>query len=112
MTGYKHPCRYCDKLIPPDSKVCPLCGKVNPLGPIRCPKCKTPIEKGWKNCPNCGLNLEITCPFCEKNTFFGDYCENCGKRLVVICPNPKCKTEQPPVENKCFKCGSALIQKK
>jgi hypothetical protein len=24
MAGYKHPCRYCDKLIPADSNVCPV----------------------------------------------------------------------------------------
>lgn len=48
MPGYKHPCRYCDKLIPPDSNVCPFCSKINPLL-LRCPKCKDLIEKGWKN---------------------------------------------------------------
>lgn len=34
MPEYKHSCRYCDKLIPPESNVCPLCGKVDPVGPL------------------------------------------------------------------------------
>ena len=108
MPGYKHPCRYCDKLIPPGSAVCPICGKVNPLGPLRCPKCMTQIEKGWKKCGHCGLSLEITCPKCGKVNFFGDYCEYCKARLTVICPNRKCKTEQTPIGDKCIKCGKSL----
>ncbi|MFX1562938.1 MAG: zinc ribbon domain-containing protein [Promethearchaeota archaeon] len=78
MPGYHHPCRYCDKLVPPDSNTCPFCGKINPVGPIRCPKCLNPIVKGWKKCATCGLSLEITCPECSKTTFLGDYCEHCG----------------------------------
>jgi hypothetical protein len=108
MPGYKHPCRYCDKLIEADSNTCPLCGKVNPLGPLRCPKCKNPVVKGYKSCGNCGLGLEINCPACGKSTFFGDYCEGCNARLVVICPNPKCKTEQPPISGSCIKCNKPL----
>lgn len=88
MPGYKHPCRYCDKLIPPDSNVCPMCGKVNPLGPLRCPKCRNPIQKNYKSCPNCGLELKTICIHCGEKTFFGDYCEHCDSRLVVVCPNP------------------------
>jgi RNA polymerase subunit RPABC4/transcription elongation factor Spt4 len=105
MPGYKHPCHYCDKLIPPDSNVCPLCGKINPLL-LRCPKCRDLIEKGWKMCSNCGLSLEVNCPKCSKTTFFGDYCEHCNERLVIVCP--KCKTEQPPIGDKCIKCGKNL----
>lgn len=108
MPGYKHPCRYCDKLIPPDSAVCPICGKVNPLGPLRCPKCMTQIEKGWKKCSHCALSLEITCPKCGKANFLGDYCQSCNARLTVICPNRKCKTEQVPIGGKCIKCGKQL----
>jgi len=106
MAGFMHPCRYCDKLVPPDSNVCPLCGKVNPTGPLRCGRCKTPIMKGWAACPGCGLVLDAACPSCGKATFLGDYCDQCGARLAVICP--KCKTEQPPVGDKCFKCGKPL----
>jgi len=105
MPGYKHPCRYCDKLIPPDSNVCPFCGKINPLL-MRCPKCRDLIEKGWKTCSNCGLSLEVNCPKCGKTTFFGDYCEHCDERLVIVCP--KCKTEQPPIGEKCIKCSKNL----
>ena len=104
--GYKHPCKYCDKLIPPNSRSCPFCGKNNPQGPIRCPKCHTPIEKDWKVCNHCDLPLSIKCPHCHKTTFFGDYCEHCDKRLVVTCPN--CKTEQPPISDKCKKCNKPL----
>jgi len=104
--GYKHPCKYCDKLIPPNSRSCPFCGKNNPQGPIRCPKCNTPIEKDWKVCNHCDLPLSIKCPHCNKTTFFGEYCEHCDKRLVVTCPN--CKTEQPPISNKCKKCNKLL----
>jgi hypothetical protein len=106
VVGYKHPCRYCEKLIPPDSSVCPFCGKENPLGPLRCPKCHNPVEKIWKTCSHCGLNLRIVCPYCGKTTFFSDYCEDCGKQLIVTCPH--CKFEQPPVSGKCIKCGKSL----
>ena len=108
MPGYKHPCKYCDKLIPEDSNVCPLCGKMDPLGDFRCPKCKTPVKKDWKVCNNCGLKLEIACPSCGKATFFSDYCDVCGKRLTVICPNKKCKEEQPPIGDKCIKCNKPM----
>jgi len=107
MIGYKHPCRYCDKLVPPTSQVCPFCGKVNPLGPLRCPNCRTPIQKDYAVCSHCGLSLTTRCPTCGKPTFFGDYCEHCDTRLVVVCP--RCGSEQPPIENKCFKCGTALL---
>lgn len=100
--GYKHPCKYCDKLIPPNSTVCPFCQKVNPLGPFRCPKCHEPIEREWNTCSRCSQNLKITCPYCQKITFFGDYCDNCGKRLLIICPN--CGQEQPPISDNCIKC--------
>jgi predicted amidophosphoribosyltransferase len=106
MPGYKHPCRYCGKLVSTDDNVCPFCGKVNPVGPQRCPKCRNPIETGQVRCSNCGLSLQINCPNCGKPTFFGDYCQNCNNRLTVICP--KCKTEQPPLGEKCIKCGKPL----
>lgn len=107
--GYKHPCKYCQKLIPPNSGVCPFCGKLNPLGPSRCPKCHEPTQKDWQTCNHCGLNLRIVCPFCGKTTFFGDYCEDCGKRLVVVCPH--CGQEQPPISNDCIKCNRPLEKK-
>ena len=108
MPGYKHPCRYCDKLVPPESKVCPFCGKINPTGSLRCPKCQNPVQKDWVKCGKCGFDLKTTCPKCGKATFFGDYCENCSARLTVVCPNPKCKTEQLPISEKCVKCGKLL----
>ena len=107
MPGYNLPCRYCGKVIPPESNVCPICGKANPIF-LRCPKCKDIIKKGWANCPSCGLSLKITCPTCKSETFFGDYCEKCDFALTVVCPNPKCRFEQPPLENKCIKCGKPL----
>jgi RNA polymerase subunit RPABC4/transcription elongation factor Spt4 len=107
MPGYKLPCRYCKKVIPPESNVCPICGKANPIF-LRCPKCKDLIEKGWANCPSCGLSLKIICPTCKSETFFGDYCEKCDFALTVVCPNPKCRLEQLPVGNKCIKCGKPL----
>jgi RNA polymerase subunit RPABC4/transcription elongation factor Spt4 len=91
MSGYKKPCRYCDALIPPESNVCPVCGKVNPIGPPRCPKCRTPIQKGWKSCSNCGLALEVKCPKCRKQTFFGDYCEHCSAPLAGLLAKQKAK---------------------
>lgn len=108
MPGYKLPCRYCDKLVPPDSAVCPFCAKVSPTGLLRCPKCRSPIQKDWKACSHCGLSLEISCPKCGKATFFGDYCESCGGQLVVTCPNHKCQMVQPPIGKKCIKCGKPL----
>ena len=106
MLGYKHPCKYCNQLIPPNSNVCPLCGKVNPLGPYRCPKCRAPIEKNWKACSRCGLALEITCPSCKKTTFFGDYCQHCDAPLWTECKN--CHTVQPITSEKCVNCGKKL----
>jgi hypothetical protein len=108
--GYKHACKYCEKLIPPNSVACPFCEKVNPLGPDRCPKCHNPIEKEWKVCANCNQNLRIVCPYCGKVTFFGDHCEDCGKRLLVTCPN--CGQEQPPIGDNCIKCDEPLKPKK
>lgn len=106
VVGYKHPCKYCEKLIPPNSTVCPFCGKANPLGPYRCPKCHEPIEKEWQVCPKCNQNLRIVCPHCGKITFFGDHCEDCGARLFVKCPH--CGQEQPPLSDNCIKCGKPL----
>ncbi len=108
VVGYKHPCKYCEKLIPPNSSICPYCGKANPLGPLRCPRCHEPVKKDWMVCPNCDLNLRIICPFCGKTTFFGDYCEDCGKRLMVTCPH--CGQEQPPISDHCVKCGKPLFE--
>ncbi len=107
--GYKHPCKYCGKLIPPNSVVCPLCGKSNPSGPYRCPKCHEPVEKDWQACGSCTQNLRIICPKCGKTTFFGDYCEDCSARLLVTCP--LCGQEQPPISDKCIGCGK-LMEKK
>jgi hypothetical protein len=28
--------------------------------------------------------------------------------LTIICPNKKCRTEQPPISEKCIKCGKPL----
>jgi predicted amidophosphoribosyltransferase len=106
MPGYKHPCKYCGKLVSADDNVCPFCGRVNPVGPQRCPKCRNPIETGQVRCSNCGLSLQINCPHCGKPTFFGDYCQNCNQRLTVVCPN--CRTEQAPLGEKCIKCGKLL----
>ena len=69
MPGYMHPCRYCDRLIPPDSNTCPLCGKVNPLQ-LRCPRCRNPIRKDYVSCNSCGLELKCICPGCGKTTFW------------------------------------------
>jgi hypothetical protein len=106
VVGYKHPCKYCGKLIPPNSAVCPFCEKANPLGPYRCPKCHEPVEKEWQVCPKCNQNLRIVCPHCGKITFFGDHCEDCGERLLIKCPH--CGQEQPPLSDNCIKCGKPL----
>ena len=108
MPGYKHPCRYCNQFIPPNSNRCPLCGKVRPLGPLRCPRCAAPIRKGWIKCNSCGQSLQVVCPACGKDTFFGDYCEHCDHHMVVVCPHRKCRAEQPPLGEKCIKCGRPL----
>jgi RNA polymerase subunit RPABC4/transcription elongation factor Spt4 len=108
MPGYKQLCRYCNNLVPPDSEVCPFCGKVNPIGPTRCPGCKSPVQENWKACNSCGLSLEIVCPNCKMPTFFGDYCRNCGATLTITCSNRKCRAVQPPLGNKCIKCGKPL----
>jgi len=107
--GYKHPCKYCGKLIPPNSVACPFCEKVNPLGPDRCPKCHEPIDKKWKVCTKCNQNLRIVCPYCGKVTFFGNHCEDCGARLLVTCPS--CGQEQPPLDDQCIKCGKPMEKK-
>ena len=106
MIGYKHPCRYCDKLIAAESNTCPFCGKINPLGPLMCPKCKSPVHKDWIKCGSCGQALRIVCPMCGKETFFGDYCDKCDARIQVRCR--KCHKEQSPVSDKCIYCGKVL----
>ena len=107
MSGYNVPCRFCGKLIPKESNVCPVCGKSDPIF-LRCPKCRDILKKDWVNCPSCGLSLRIKCPKCGQETFFDNVCEKCGEELKVVCPNPKCRTEQLPVSDKCIKCGKPL----
>jgi hypothetical protein len=106
MAGYKHPCAYCGKLVPPDANICPYCGKGTPTGPLKCPRCRDTVEKDFKLCAHCGLPLHINCPTCGKETFFGQQCDVCGASLLVTCP--KCKTQQPPVGPNCVKCGKPL----
>jgi len=106
MPGYKHPCRFCNQLVPADSNVCPSCGRLNPIGPDRCPKCRNPIDRKQIACSNCGLSLRVVCPACGQETFFSDQCDACGKKLTIVCP--RCKTEQLPSEEKCIRCGKPL----
>ena len=110
IVGYKHSCKYCEKLITPNSITFPFCEKTNPLGPERCPRCHEPIEKDWKVCAKCKQSLRIVCPYCEKITFFGDHCEDCGERLLVKCPS--CGQEQPPIGDNCMKCNKPLKKEK
>ncbi len=91
MPGYKHPCRYCGKLVEADFNICPFCGKTTPTGPLRCPKCRYPIEEGYKVCAHCGLALEISCPKCGKPTFFGPNCQVCNTVLTYEDPDQKKK---------------------
>jgi RNA polymerase subunit RPABC4/transcription elongation factor Spt4 len=81
---YREPCRYCDKMIPPESVVCPSCSRINPLGPIRCPKCRNLVDESSNVCAHCGMSLEIECPKCGRMTFYEEYCEYCGMRLRGI----------------------------
>lgn len=106
MPGYKHPCKYCGKLVSSDEGLCPFCGKVNPTEPYRCPRCRHPIDHGQIRCSDCGQSLRVKCPHCAQETFFGDYCGGCGKRLTIKCR--RCGEEQPPLGNKCIKCGKPL----
>ncbi|MCX6347545.1 MAG: zinc ribbon domain-containing protein [Actinobacteria bacterium] len=85
MPGYKLPCRYCGKVIPPESHVCPICGKANPIF-LRCPKCRGLIEKGWVNCPSCGLSLKVTCPTCKSEALIPSAGLN-SLLLVINVPN-------------------------
>jgi len=78
MPGYKHPCRYCNRLVAADCNVCPFCGKKSPVGPFRCPKCKSPVEDGFRACSHCGRSLTVACPGCGKETGFSAYCPDCG----------------------------------
>lgn len=108
MPGYKKACKYCSKLVEADAAACPFCGKVNPVDSLRCPKCRAPTEQGWIACTSCGMSLQLNCPKCGKPTFFGDYCAHCNGRLTIVCPNRRCQTEQPPLGEKCIKCGKRL----
>jgi len=94
MSGYKHPCRYCGKLVEADFNVCPFCGKNTPTGPLRCPKCLSPVEEGWFACGHCGLRLEITCPGCGQETFFGSHCRHCSTELAYVDPGEKGKKKK------------------
>lgn len=108
MVGYQKPCKYCDQLVPPDSRVCPICAKVNPLGPARCPACRSPVRRGWQRCSHCGLDLRVKCPFCREDTFLGDYCDACGEFLETNCPHPKCGAAQPLGTRTCRECGRPM----
>ncbi len=107
MVGYKHPCRYCDELVPNDARVCPFCGKADPAGPLRCPQCRSPVEKNWLACSHCGQQLQDTCTACGKKTPLEAACVHCKASLTVICPNKKCKHSQPQADV-CIKCGTPL----
>jgi len=106
LFGYKQPCRYCNEFVDSDSDVCPFCGRYNPVGPLRCPRCRSPIMRTFKVCSSCGQSLQVECPDCGRNTFFGDHCNFCGSRLVIKCEN--CRTEQPPVSDICIDCGKKI----
>jgi len=108
IAGYKHPCRYCNEFIEPESNTCPHCSKVNPLRSLRCPRCKHPVRKSWSRCSDCNLELVVTCPHCRQESFFGDYCDHCDERLMVICKAPDCGEQQPPLEDNCIKCKQPL----
>ncbi len=108
MPGYKKPCKYCNELVESDGGVCPYCGKIDPADEFRCPKCRHPVKKEYKACPGCGFELKVVCPLCGKEGFFCDYCVHCGKRLTVRCANKKCGFEQPPLGDKCIKCGKNI----
>jgi len=57
---FKHPCPYCDELIPRDAAACPYCGTQDPFAPKRCPSCRSPIEDlRWSACPRCGAALGV-----------------------------------------------------
>ena len=88
MASYKHPCKYCGKLIARDSNFCPFCTQENPLGPIRCPICRYPLEDGAKACGHCGILLWKICESCGKETFLGDKCSYCGT-LIIVLPQPQ-----------------------
>lgn len=109
MAGYKKPCRYCDNLVPPESKVCPFCARSNPIGALRCLQCRNPVEEGWKVCSHCGQALEVECPFCKERTFLSEVCGHCGKKLIAVCPNKKCNSEQPLIGERCARCNTKLI---
>jgi len=64
MASYKHPCKYCGKLIELDSNFCPFCAQENPLGPMRCPLCRYPLEDGAKICGHCGFSVWSICKSC------------------------------------------------
>jgi Double zinc ribbon len=108
MASYKHPCKYCGKLIERDSNFCPFCAQENPLGPMRCPLCRNPVEDGAKICGHCGFSVWSVCKNCGKETFVGDNCKKCGALMTIVCPNPKCRIEQSPTNKKCIKCGELL----
>jgi predicted amidophosphoribosyltransferase len=95
-------------MLPSDSNVCPYCGRKNPTGSYRCPKCMNPVKKEFLKCSVCGQDLYLYCSKCGEKTFYDDQCEHCGASLMIQCPNPKCRAEQAPVRDKCYKCGKAL----
>ena len=49
MPGYKHPCKYCGKLVSFDDNVCPFCGKVNPVGPKDAQNAETQSKQDKSN---------------------------------------------------------------
>ena len=88
MASYKHPCKYCGKLIARDSNFCPFCTQENPLGPIRCPICRYPLEDGAKACGHCGILLWKICESCGKRLFWGTNAAIAVLRLLLSAPTP------------------------
>ena len=60
MPGYKHPCKFCGKLVSFDDNVCPFCGGSIQWG-LNGALNENLIETGQVKCSNCGLMLQINC---------------------------------------------------
>jgi len=54
-------CRWCDRLIPDNSRHCPYCGQVFELE-IACEKCGLPVPVGVRLCTNCGHFQDLEIP--------------------------------------------------
>jgi len=106
MPGFKHPCRFCGKLVDANSAYCPFCARPHPHQ-LACPWCLAPIQPDFQVCNKCGKRLIVLCAKCNAPVGpDGDACGQCGTVARYRCPT--CAAVVGPGEKECGRCGAKL----